>query len=102
MNHYLSHEEVSFFTKLAEKSKNIKDLIDELELQVMNSELSNGEKLAIFEWITNRSDGLKSLPYFMTPQREWIGGDSSKESNYKFTKPHILKMSDYINSGEVL
>lgn len=90
MNHYLTPEERAACQSLADKARQIATLMGELVVEAITSEhLTTEERLAVLEW-DKRAENYKGFAYFLTPQSEWTGGDSSDPKNTKFRKPHLF------------
>tara|TARA_R110000787_G_scaffold6217_1_gene22086 strand:+ start:550 stop:825 length:276 start_codon:yes stop_codon:yes gene_type:complete len=91
MNHYLTKPEIDDLLSLSEKAKEIESLISDLTVaSILSKNIDDETKSNILDWI-KRAETFKGLSYFLTPQSEWTGGDSTDESNFKYRKPHICK-----------
>lgn len=78
----MNNEEEQAYRNLEATASKIADDIGEFDVQVLQSPIPEEVKLRILEW----NQGYRSLAYFLHPQPEWTGGDSSK-----INPPHIAK-----------
>ncbi len=90
-DHYMTikdHQEVKRLQELAAAAQ---AAIDRFEQEVCASELLPEEAV---HWVMNERLGsiMRGLAYFLTPQREWTGGNSADPKNYKFRYPHIFNL----------
>ncbi len=90
-DHYMTEEHVQEVNRLRDLATAARDAIDLFEQAACSSELLTAEAV---QWVLNERLALRvrGLLYFLTPQREWTGGDSADPKNYKFRYPHIFNV----------
>lgn len=75
---------------LATLAKNIESAISELVVATAKADIPELAKVNILNWI-DRAETFRGLSYFLTPQTEWTGGDSSNPKNFRVNAPHIAE-----------
>ena len=89
MSMHIDPKEAAHWSSIAEKLRQVSQLIGEcrltlmLELNVLEGPPS--------ELIDNIESAINGGSYLFTPQTEWTGGDSSDPKNFKTRLPHIAR-----------
>lgn len=76
------------FRKLAAIAREAEEKVQELLVSAVRADIPEDAKMKVLDWI-KRAETFRGLSYFLTPQPEWTGGDSSDPKNFKIRAPHI-------------
>lgn len=90
MKHRITEEQASEYRALADKAKAIEEAFSNLVVATAQADIPDEVKLKIMNWI-DRVEAFNGLSYFLTPQPEWLGGDSSNPKNFAINAPHIAE-----------
>ena len=88
MRRYLNNTEAKEYNDLASKAKAIESALSSLLVDVVTSDIPDDAKCEALDFL-KRAETFQGLAYFLTPQTEWMGGDSSDPRNFKTRAPHI-------------
>ena len=88
MSKRITLHEASQYSMLAAQARKVSAELDALALQALQADIPEASKVNIFKWL-ERAEPFSGLAYFLTPQPEWTGGDSSDPKNTVLTEPHI-------------
>ncbi len=78
--------------KIADLLKTAKEAVDEASASLMiDLGITGG---AASTAVHEAQDALSGQSYMFTPQSEWMGGDSTLFTNFKWRKPHIANIPD--------
>jgi hypothetical protein len=91
MSKHITTEQAAEYRRLAVLADKVNKALDELSLATLQAEIPQAVKANIFDWIA-RAETFRGLPYFLTPQSEWLGGDSSDPKNFAINAPHIAEV----------
>lgn len=75
--------------RISGDARQIVESISDLLLSAVQSKIiPDNEKLGLIDWLGRAEQAISGLPYFCTPQSEWLGGES-----WAVRLPHIAKQS---------
>lgn len=75
--------------RISGEARQIANSITDLLLSVVESKIiPDNEKLGLIAWLGRAEQATSGLPYFCTPQSEWLGGEK-----WAIRLPHIAKQS---------
>ncbi len=80
---YISNETAEQFRALSTLAAEVENKLSEMVLALVQSDIPSEAKLAALKWV-HRADTFRGLSYFLSPQAEWMGGDT-----FKTRQPHI-------------
>lgn len=87
---HISEITVAQYRKLSAVAKEIEDKLSQLLGDTAQADIPDEVKLKIMKWL-ERADTFCGLSYMLTPQPEWMGGDSQDPANFKLRAPHIAR-----------
>lgn len=85
---YINEITAAQYRKLSALAAEIESKLEGMVVELVQADIPEDAKLRTLAWI-NRADTFRGLSYFLTPQPEWTGGDSSDPANFKLRAPHI-------------
>jgi hypothetical protein len=90
MKHRITSETAAEYRALAEKAKAIESALMELVIATGATSIPDEAKIKVLNWI-DRAETFRGLSYVLTPQTEWMGGDSQESANFVIINPHIAR-----------
>lgn len=87
---YINETEAQNYHTLAAMAAKIEEDLQSLVVATVESGIPDEVKIHILDWV-KRADTFRGLSYMLTPQSEWMGGDSQDAKNFKLRAPHIAK-----------
>lgn len=87
LNRTLTAVEQDEWNRISGEATAIGESLSSLTLSVVQSKiLGDAEKHKVLDWLMRVESALSGLPYFCTPQSEWLGGEK-----WAVRPPHIAR-----------
>lgn len=80
------------YQKLSALAREIEDKLSSLVVATAQAGIPDAVKCNVLDWI-KRTETFNGLSYFLTPQTEWLGGDSRDAKNFAVRAPHIANIN---------